>query len=147
LLDGVVDIYMPDMKYSNNETAHGYSGVEKYADHNRAAVKEMYRQVGDLQLNSDGIAIRGLLVRHLVLPEGLAGTDEVVRFLAEEVSRDTYLNVMAQYHPDHSASDFPPLDRSVTAQEVSEATEMAVRHGLHRLDACIPRGPRVLFPW
>jgi len=147
LLDGVVDIYMPDMKYSDNDIARRYSGVERYADRNRDAVKEMHRQVGDLRLDEDGIASRGLLVRHLVLPEGLAGTSGVVQFLAEEVSRDTYLNVMAQYHPSHRAFDFPPLDRAATAKEVSEATQIAVRHGLQRLDGRIPRGARVLFAW
>ncbi len=146
-LDGVVDIYMPDMKYSDNELGRRYSGVEDYADHNRAAVREMHRQVGDLQLDEQGIATKGLLVRHLVLPQGLAGTREVVRFLADEVSMSTYLNIMAQYHPAHRASDFPPLKRSVTMQEVTEATEMALNSGLHRLDAFVARGARVQFPW
>ncbi|RLC60371.1 MAG: radical SAM protein, partial [Chloroflexi bacterium] len=99
LLDGIVDIYMPDMKYSDEKTAEKLSGVENYPAINRAAVKEMHRQVGDLQIDDDGIAQRGLLVRHLVLPHGLAGTKEVVNFLASEVSPDTYVNIMAQYHP------------------------------------------------
>lgn len=145
LLDGVVDIYMPDMKYSDSDIGRRYSGVEDYALHNRAAVREMHRQVGDLRLDGEGVATRGLLVRHLVLPEGLAGTRGVARFLSEEISKSTYLNVMAQYHPAHKAFDFPPLSRSVTGHEVNEAVETALAYGLHRLDSCMPRA-RVLFP-
>ena len=146
LLDGVVDIYMPDMKYSDSAIALRYSGIEDYVQHNRAAVREMHRQVGDLQLNEDGVATRGLLVRHLVLPQGLAGSSGVARFLSSEVSKNTYLNVMAQYHPDHRAFDSPPLNRSVTMGEVNEAVETALSFGLHRLDACSPRS-RVPFLW
>jgi putative pyruvate formate lyase activating enzyme len=103
LLDDIVDIYMPDMKYSNAEIAKQLSGVEDYPSINKAAVKEMYRQVGDLQIDDDGIAQRGLLVRHLVLPNGLAGTREVVNFLAKEISPNTYINIMDQYHPCYKA--------------------------------------------
>ncbi|GAI84745.1 unnamed protein product, partial [marine sediment metagenome] len=99
LLDGVVDIYMPDMKYSEEKVGERFSGVRRYPQVNRAAVKEMHRQVGDLQVDESGVATRGLLVRHLVLPSELAGTEDVVKFLAEEISTSTYLNVMAQYHP------------------------------------------------
>jgi len=109
LLEGIVDMYMPDMKYSDDEIARLYSGIENYPSVNRAAVKEMHRQVGDLQINEQGVATRGLLVRHLVLPNGLAGTRQIVHFLAEEISLNTYLNVMAQYHPCHQASQFPLL--------------------------------------
>ena len=107
LLDGIVDIYMPDMKYSDERIAEQLSGVKDYPKLNRAAVKEMHRQVGDLQMDEQGVAGRGLLVRHLVLPNQLAGTREVVRFLAQEVSPNTYLNIMAQYHPCHKAFDVP----------------------------------------
>ena len=103
LLDGIVDIYMPDMKYSNERNARRFSGVKDYPEANRAAVKEMHRQVGDLQIDERGVARRGLLIRHLVLPNGVAGTEGVVRFIAEEISRNTYLNVMAQYYPAHRA--------------------------------------------
>ena len=99
LLDGVVDIYMPDMKYADPEVARRYSKISNYPAVNQAAVKEMHRQVGDLTLDERGVANRGLLVRHLVLPEGLAGTAEIVRFLRNEISTDTYINVMAQYRP------------------------------------------------
>jgi len=134
LLEGIVDIYMPDMKYADSEIALRYSGIDNYALVNRAAVKEMHRQVGDLKLDKVGIAIRGLLVRHLVLPEHLAGTREVVRFVAEEISTNTYINVMAQYHPCHKAYEFPLLDRPITRSELIEAVNLARQHGLRRLD-------------
>jgi putative pyruvate formate lyase activating enzyme len=134
LLDGVVDIYMPDMKYSDEKTAERFSGVKNYPEINRAAVREMHRQVGDLQIDEQGVAQRGLLVRHLVLPNGLAGTEGVVHFLAQEVSTNTYLNVMAQYHPCHKAFDVPELARSVNRGEFDEAVNLARRQGLSRLD-------------
>ena len=134
LLDGIVDIYMPDMKYSNAEIAREYSGVEDYPSINRAAVKAMHRQVGDLQMDEHGVATRGLLVRHLVLPYGLAGTDAVVRFLAEEISQSTYLNIMAQYRPCHLAFRFPLLARPVTREEFLQAVNVARQRGLKRLD-------------
>lgn len=146
LLDGIVDIYMPDMKYSDDEVAQQYSGIESYPSVNRAAVKEMYRQVGDLQIDEQGVATRGLLVRHLVLPHGLAGTRETVRFLAEEISLNTYLNVMAQYHPCHKASQFPLLSRSITKEEFLEAVDLARQQGLQRLDRLhSPPAVRILF--
>ncbi len=134
LLDGVVDIYMPDMKYSDEEIAWKYSKVRNYPQVNRAAVKEMHRQVGDLIMDERGIALRGLLVRHLVLPEGLAGTAEIVKFLAEEISKNTYLNVMDQYYPCYKAHELPPLNRRITAQEYEEAVRLAHEAGLYRLD-------------
>ena len=134
LLDGIVDIYMPDMKYSDERTAEQLSGIKDYPEVNKAAIKEMYRQVGDLQLDKQGVAQRGLLVRHLVLPNQLAGTEEVVRFLGQEVSTNTYLNVMAQYHPCYKAFDIPLLSRPVNKQEFYEAIELAHQQGLYRLD-------------
>jgi putative pyruvate formate lyase activating enzyme len=134
LLDGVVDIYMPDMKYGDAETALSLSHVPDYPAVNRAAVKEMHRQVGDLVLDGEGVAVRGLLVRHLVLPWGLAGSREVFRFLAEEVSQNTWLNVMSQYHPAYHARLHPPLDRLPEPAEIAEARALAVRYGLKRLD-------------
>jgi putative pyruvate formate lyase activating enzyme len=134
LLDGIVDIYMPDMKYSDEKVAHQLSGIKDYPPLNRAAVKEMHRQVGDLQIDEQGVAQRGLLVRHLVLPDGLAGTGEVVQFLAHEVSSDTYLNIMAQYHPCYKAFDIPSLSRPLHQREFDEAIDLAHRHGLYQLD-------------
>ncbi len=134
LLDGVVDIYMPDMKYSDEKIAEQLSEIKDYPKVNKAAVKEMHRQVGDLQLDEQGIAQRGLLVRHLVLPNELAGTEEVVRFLAQEVSANTYLNIMAQYHPCYKAFDMPQLVRPLLRQEFYEAIDLAHQKGLYRLD-------------
>ena len=134
LLDGIVDIYMPDMKYSDDKIAEELSGIKDYPSINKAAVREMHRQVGDLQIDEQGIARRGLLVRHLVLPDRLAGTQEIVRFLAREVSTNTYLNIMAQYHPCYKAFDKPSLARSVSREEFQEAIDLAQQQGLHRLD-------------
>lgn len=134
LLEGVVDIYMPDFKYSEPEPARKYSGAGDYPRVARDAIKEMHRQVGDLTMDAGGIALRGLLVRHLVLPEGLAGTAEVVRFLAEEISKDTYINIMDQYHPCYKAFNTPPLDRRITSSEYEEAVGLAKKAGLKRID-------------
>jgi len=134
LLDGIVDIYMPDLKYSDEKTAEQLSGIKDYPRVNKAAVKEMHRQVGDLQIDADGVAHHGLLVRHLVLPNRLAGTDEVVRFLAQEVSPNTYLNIMAQYHPDYKAFDLPTLSHPLLKEEFDKAIDLAHQQGLDRLD-------------
>lgn len=134
LLDGVVDIYMPDVKYSDAGTAERLSGVKDYPAVNQAAVLEMHRQVGDLQIDKTGIASRGLLVRHLVLPDGLAGTREVVSFLAREVSPNTYVNIMSQYHPCYRAFDMPGLLRPLRWEEFDEAVALARKAGLNRLD-------------
>jgi putative pyruvate formate lyase activating enzyme len=134
LLDGIVDIYMPDLKYADAETARRYSRARDYVAVNRAAVKEMHRQVGDLVLDGNGIAQRGLLVRHLVLPGDLAGTAEVMGFLARDVSVDTYVNLMDQYRPCYRANRYPPLDRPPTPEEYAQALAGARRAGLHRFD-------------
>jgi putative pyruvate formate lyase activating enzyme len=134
LLDGVVDIYMPDMKYANEEAGRRYSKVKEYPSVNQAAVKEMHRQVGDLVMDDRGVAQRGLLVRHLVLPQNLAGTAQVARFLAEEVSPNTYLNVMAQYRPTYKAHEYPEIDRHPNPQELQDAVDVALDAGLTRLD-------------
>lgn len=134
LLDGVFDIYMPDFKFWDNAIAERFMGVKDYADRTREAVKEMHRQVGDLVMNEEGIAQRGLLVRHLVMPEGLAGTYDIARFLAEEVSSDTYINVMGQYRPCGDAGQWPELSRPLYVEELNQAKELARKAGLHRLD-------------
>lgn len=134
LLDGVVDVYMPDMKYGDSETARRYSHARDYWKVNRAGVKEMHRQVGDLVVDGRGIAVRGLLVRHLVLPDGLAGTREVLGFLAREISKETYLNLMDQYRPCFRADGIPALDRRITRAEWEEAVALADAFGLRRLD-------------
>jgi len=134
LLDGVIDIYMPDMKYSDPVVAKRYSRIPDYPQINQKAVKEMHRQVGDLSVDKDGIAVRGLLVRHLVLPDNLAGTDEVVRYLCERVSQNTYLNIMNQYHPAYKSHHYPALNRRLTDQEYQSAVEFAIAAGMTNLD-------------
>lgn len=134
LLDGVIDIYMPDMKYADPQIAHRYSKIPNYPQVNQAAVREMHRQVGDLQIDSRGIATRGLLVRHLILPDNLAGTEQIVRFLAEEISPNTYLNLMDQYRPAYRAHHYPELNRPIRADEYQAAVRAARRAGLYRLD-------------
>jgi len=134
LLDGVIDIYMPDMKYASAQIARYYSKVPHYPEVNQAAVREMHRQVGDLQMDEHGLARRGLLVRHLILPNGLAGTAEIVRFLAEEISKNTYLNLMDQYRPAYKAAQYPKINRRITRQEYDEAVRLAHQAGLYRLD-------------
>ncbi|MGB9716321.1 MAG: radical SAM protein [Thermodesulfovibrionales bacterium] len=133
ILDGVVDIYMPDFKYIDPDMALKYSYAKDYPEVTKTAVKEMYRQVGDLYIDK-GIALRGLLVRHLVLPEGIAGTEGVVKFIAEEVSKNTYINIMDQYHPCFKAFDHPPLNRRITDEEYEEAIRLAIKAGLKRID-------------
>ena len=142
LLDGVIDIYMPDMKYANEELARRYSRIDDYPQINQDAVREMHRQVGDLQIDEKGLATRGLLVRHLILPNNIAGTGEIVRFLAEEISRETYLNLMDQYRPSYRAGDFPELNRRLTKEEYQAAIKLARGAGLRRLDQ---RRARLLF--
>jgi putative pyruvate formate lyase activating enzyme len=134
LLDGVVDIYMPDMKYASAEAGLEYSKVQDYPKVNQAAVREMHRQVGDLAVDEGGIARRGLLVRHLVLPHGLAGTAQIVEFLAEEISPETYLNVMAQYRPAYKAHQYEEINRCPSPEELEEAVNLALTAGLTRLD-------------
>ena len=138
ILDGIIDIYMPDTKYSDEKIAEELSGIKNYPAINQAALREMHRQVGDLQIDEDGIAIRGLLIRHLVLPHGLAGTKEIMKFIAEDLSLNSYVNVMAQYHPRHKAFQIPQLARPLSKQEFLEAIELAERAGLNRLDRFDP---------
>ena len=134
LLDGVIDIYMPDMKYGDSPTAHEYSKVRDYVEVNRKAVKEMHRQVGDLVVNESGVAERGLLIRHLVLPDNLAATGKILEFIAREISRHTYLNLMDQYRPCYRADDYPPLNRPLTSAEYRAALMLASEFELDRLD-------------
>ncbi len=138
LLDGVFDIYMPDAKYGSNEIAQALSHAPDYVDINRAALREMHQQVGDL-LVIDGIAVRGLIIRHLVLPGNLAGTREVMQFIASELSTDSYVNVMAQYRPMWHAAEiaikdpaFSQLKRRITSQEYRQAVNWAREAGLYR---------------
>ena len=129
LLEGFIDIYMPDMKYSNPKVAEEFSSAEDYPKVNFEAVKEMYRQVGDLKVQN-GLATKGLLVRHLVLPEQLAGSEAVIDFLAEGISPATSINVMGQYRPCYQGCDHPQLNRRPTRSEIESARNYAVKKGL-----------------
>jgi putative pyruvate formate lyase activating enzyme len=134
LLDGIVDIYMPDFKFWDPAVAKDLTQAEDYPEIARQALKEMHRQVGDLVMDEKGVARRGLLVRHLVLPDGLAGTQEVMEFLAREISPNTYVNVMGQYRPCGRAGEHPSLRNFLTALEHEQAQQMAREAGLSRLD-------------
>ncbi|MFQ6096234.1 MAG: radical SAM protein [Armatimonadota bacterium] len=141
LLDGVFDIYMPDAKYADPDVAKRLSDAPDYPEVMRAAITEMHRQVGDLQVDERGVAVHGLLVRHLVLPNGLAGTRDIMRFLAS-LSENTYVNVMAQYRPCYRAHAVPEVNRGPTREEFREAVQMALDAGLTRLDE---RRMRLIF--
>ena len=134
LLEGIFDIYMPDFKYTQAGVAKECSQASDYPEKVRQAIKEMHSQVGDLYIDEEGIALRGLLVRHLVLPQGLAGTKEALHFLASEISKKTYLNIMAQYHPCGDIPPGSPLQRRITQAEYNQALEIAQSEDLNRLD-------------
>ena len=137
ILEGIFDIYMPDFKYSDAEVAKRFSNASDYPEVAKIALKEMHRQVGDLVVNSDGIAQRGLLIRHLVLPDDLAGTSESMKFISEELSPDSYVNVMEQYRPEYKACENPPIDRRITKNEFLKAVKIAKDKGIKRLDRLI----------
>ncbi|MFW6054438.1 MAG: radical SAM protein [Thermodesulfobacteriota bacterium] len=145
LLEGIIDIYMPDLKFADPANAKKYCLAEDYTEKARLAVKEMQRQVGDLELDSAGIAKRGLMIRHLLMPSGLAGSAEWFEFLSSEISRNTYLNIMDQYHPCGQARRYPELDRTVSRAECEEAVKLAKDYGLARLDRRDQRRLRHLF--
>jgi putative pyruvate formate lyase activating enzyme len=137
LLDGLVDIYMPDFKYWDAEMARKYSRAPDYPEVARRAIKEMHRQVGNLVIDANGLARRGLLIRHLVMPEEIAGTRAVMQWIADELSPETYVNLMAQYHPAGkvSRSDHTEINRPVTPAEYERALDAAWRAGLKRVEA------------
>lgn len=134
-LEGVVDIYLPDFKYQDGSLAAKYSsGAADYPQVAAAVIKEMHRQVGILRVDGRGVAERGLIIRHLVMPQNIAGTDRFVRWVAEELSPDTYVNIMGQYRPEHKAFDYPELSRRITADEYRQAVRWAREAGLRNLD-------------
>ncbi len=135
LLDGVVDIYLPDFKFTKDLPPLFYCKAPDYPDIAMAALREMHRQVGDLVVDASNRAVRGLLVRHLVMPDGLAGTQKAMRFIADEISKRTYVNIMDQYQPCGELDDFPELKRRITPQEYEEALKIAGEEGLTRLDS------------
>ena len=129
MLDGIIDIYMPDIRYSNDITAEKYSLVKNYVRHNRLAIKEMYRQVGDLKLDSRGVATKGMLIRLLVLPDNIGGIKKTLDFIKDELSTDIYLSIMAQYHPAYRAYEFTALSRRITPGEYFEVVKYAEKLG------------------
>lgn len=134
LLDGIIDIYMPDFKFWFTDSARTLAKAADYPEQARLAISEMHRQVGDLQVEADGLARQGLLVRHLVMPGGNAETVEIMRFLAEHISPDTYVNLMDQYRPCGEANQHPAIARALTVLEYRQAVELTTAAGLKRLD-------------
>ena len=131
LLDGIVDIYMPDAKFSNAEQAQTFANAPDYFDVLKAILKEMHRQVGELKIEN-GIANRGLLIRHLVMPNDVAGSEAILKFIAEELSTESYVNIMSQYRPCFDTVDEPLINRRITSKEYYQAIELAKKFGLHR---------------
>ena len=131
LLEGIVDVYLPDIKYASNDMAKKYSGVGNYVEHNRAALKEMFRQVGLLECDERGVAQKGLIVRHLVLPDDISGSEDCVRFLAEELSPDIHLAFMSQYFPAYKAPETPPLNRRIDRRRYQKLTRMVEELGFN----------------
>jgi putative pyruvate formate lyase activating enzyme len=132
LLEGFVDIYMPDLKYSETEPAERYSTAPDYFERSKETILEMQRQVGDLKVNGRGVAYRGLLIRHLVLPNSLAGSEKILEFITREVSKDCYVNIMAQYRPCGKAFEYTELSRRPTQDEYLRVVEFAKKLGLYR---------------
>ncbi len=132
LLEGVVDIYMPDVKYMDGKHSKQFSNAPDYPEVIQGVLKEMHRQVGDLTTNPEGVAERGLLIRHLVMPYGVASSEAVLKFIAEEISVDSYVNLMDQYRPEYRAHEFPEINRRITQREYQEATQWAKRYQLYR---------------
>lgn len=135
LLEGIIDIYMPDMKYANLDTAYAFSGVRDYPIVNQTAIREMHHQVGDLLINHNGYAERGLIIRHLILPGHIKETYEILKFIRREISENAYVNIMGQYRPEFKAYDYPNLDRPLSETEYEQAIRLAHEVGLNRLDS------------
>lgn len=130
LLDGIIDIYMPDAKYSDNTISKKYSSAEDYWEINKLALKEMYRQVGNLIINKNGIAEKGLLIRHLILPDNISGSNIILEFIAKELSKQTFISIMAQYHPAHKTSQYPELSRRISLEEYNKVLKVVDFLGL-----------------
>ena len=133
LLDGVIDVYLPDFKYGADKNGKIYSNVPDYFSKTKLAIKEMYRQVGDLQVNKEGIAKKGLLIRHLILPNDLAKSESVLKFIAEKISKNTYIALMAQYFPANRTPQIPELNRRITREEYNKVLDFADSLGLNNI--------------
>ncbi|TRZ95088.1 radical SAM protein [bacterium] len=130
LLKGIVDIYLTDMRYAKNDMAVKYSLAPNYPDYNQKSVKQMHKQVGVVEINNRGIITRGLIIRHLVLPNNISGTEEIMKFIAKKVHRETYISLMSQYLPYYKASGLPDISRRLTIEEYERANESMHRYGL-----------------
>ena len=131
LLDGIVDIYLPDMRYADNEMATKYSAAPDYPKYNQEALREMHRQVGVAKIDNGGIIERGLVIRHLVLPNNISGTDKIMKFIAQELSPDTYISLMSQYFPCYRADQYSEISRRITLREYKEAKQAMARWALN----------------
>jgi putative pyruvate formate lyase activating enzyme len=130
LLEGIVDIYLADMRYADSVISQEFSFAPDYPGYNQEAIKEMHRQVGLAEFDNDGLIRRGLIIRHLVLPNHASGTDEIMRFIAEEISEDTYVSLMSQYLPYYKASGYPEISRRLKNSEYEEAKKILEQHNL-----------------
>ena len=131
MLDGIVDIYMPDIRYSSSAMAKKYSHIKNYVEYNRAAIREMYRQAGILKLDKKGIAKKGMIIRLLVMPGNIAGINETLDFLKNELSADIHLSIMAQYHPEYKACSIPAISRRISEEEYYKVTDYAEELGFY----------------
>jgi len=129
-LDGIISIYLADLRYASNEMGRKYSRVRHYADSSRAAIKEMYRQVGNLEVDGEGIARKGLIIRHLILPNDIAGSEESLTWLASEISPDVAVGIMSQYHPAHRAYKYRELNRKILPEEYARVVKIVERLGI-----------------
>jgi putative pyruvate formate lyase activating enzyme len=129
-LDGVVNIYLADLRYASDKLARKYSRVRHYVDSSRAAIKEMYRQVGNLVVDDEGIAVKGLMIRHLILPGDIAGSKDSLNWLTDEISGDVYISIMSQYYPAHRAYRYPPLSRRISSEEYAKVVHLAEKLGI-----------------
>jgi putative pyruvate formate lyase activating enzyme len=132
LLDGIIDIYLPDMRYADDSIAKELSSAEDYVEINRLAIKEMYRQVGNLVIDEHGIAAKGLVIRHLILPHNQAGSEDIFRFIKTEVSEEAYVSLMGQYFPSYKAGECVSIDRKITPEEYESAVDSFFKAGLSR---------------
>lgn len=130
LLEGIVDIYLPDMRYGDEGSAKRFSNAPDYVTMNQEAVKEMYRQTGGLVLDKEGIAQKGLIIRHLVLPNGFAASEKIFKFISEKVSKEVYISLMSQYHPVYRASEFVEINRRINTKEYEEVFDLLLKYGL-----------------
>ena len=129
-LDGLIDIYLPDAKYSKNKNSKKYSNSSNYWQVNKKALIEMHRQVGELKINKAGIATKGLIIRHLLLPKNISGTKEVLHFIAQKISKNTFVSFMSQYHPAHNAAKYKELNRKITQKEYFSAAKFLDEYGI-----------------